>query len=528
MVDCPGCGAYLHYDIESKKLLCDYCGQSFSVSEAEDYRRAKEVTETEEPSNEMAVYEFSCPQCGGHIYGERQDLTGFCSYCGTPVELAGRLTQLEKPKYIIPFTKTKEDCKKAFVNFTKKAVFTPSGYRDETHVDSFRGIYMPYHVFDVTEKGKFTVTMRGLRYRVFNYIHTKMYKVNGKMKAEYVGFEHDASRAFDDDISESLSPYVSSERLPFNEGYVSGFYADGSDVGSVAFSEDAKEVVAGETKRQILDAAVKEKRGLRDAHRAIKGVNRDVKAEKALYPVWFMSYRNGDRVAYAAVNGQTGKIMADLPIDFRKFLIAAAIATIPLFFLLNGFFTVRPRTMAGLFAAVLAACCIGYHNNLRKIMDHDGMNFSDERRKLKEGLKSGNVNAGGKSGKAGGVNTVRSSSANVSAQRARKKDDPSGTVFKVIGIAVLFLFLFVCLNGSVDASGKPSLSFAVLVGGVSALLVVIMTLRAGTLCRIFKRYSYRISGFTACVLSAVISVISAFMLFLNPVQDIWYYGSCIL
>ena len=161
-------------------------------------------------------------------------------------------------------------------------------------------------------------------------------------------------------------------------------------------------------------------------------------------------------------------------------------------------------------------------------MDHDGMNFSDERRKLKEGLKSGNVNAGGKSGKAGGVNTVRSSSANVSAQRARKKDDPSGTVFKVSGSSVLFLFLFVCLNGSVDASGKPSLSFAVLVGGVSALLVVIMTLRAGTLCRIFKRYSYRISGFTACVLSAVISVISAFMLFLNPVQDIWYYGSCIL
>lgn len=42
-------------------------------------------------------------------------------------------------------------------------------------------------------------------------------------------------------------------------------------------------------------------------------------AASAMLPVWFLSYRNKDRVAYATVNGQTGKVAADIPVDSRKF-----------------------------------------------------------------------------------------------------------------------------------------------------------------------------------------------------------------
>ena len=53
-----------------------------------------------------------------------------------------------------------------------------------------------------------------------------------------------------------------------------------------------------------------------------------------MFPVWFLSYRNKDRVAYATVNGQTGKVVADLPISVGKFLLGSLIAAIPVYILL--------------------------------------------------------------------------------------------------------------------------------------------------------------------------------------------------
>ena len=58
-----------------------------------------------------------------------------------------------------------------------------------------------------------------------------------------------------------------------------------------------------------------------------------------MFPVWFMSYRNGDRVAYATVNGQTGKAVADLPVDIRKFIGGSLLLAVPVFILLNLFLT---------------------------------------------------------------------------------------------------------------------------------------------------------------------------------------------
>ncbi len=70
-----------------------------------------------------------------------------------------------------------------------------------------------------------------------------------------------------------------------------------------------------------------------------------------MYPVWFLSWRKDDRVAYATVNGQTGKVVADLPIDIKQFLKGALVLAIPLFVLLNFLGTMKPHTL-------LSLCCL--------------------------------------------------------------------------------------------------------------------------------------------------------------------------
>ena len=63
-----------------------------------------------------------------------------------------------------------------------------------------------------------------------------------------------------------------------------------------------------------------------------------------MFPVWFMSCRTDDdkRISYAAINGQTGKVAADVPIDFRKYIIGSLLLAVPVFLLLTFFFTLTP------------------------------------------------------------------------------------------------------------------------------------------------------------------------------------------
>ena len=63
-----------------------------------------------------------------------------------------------------------------------------------------------------------------------------------------------------------------------------------------------------------------------------------------MFPVYFLSMldKSGNNISYAVINGQTGKVVADLPIDFKKYIIGSLILTIPFFLLLNSFFVFTP------------------------------------------------------------------------------------------------------------------------------------------------------------------------------------------
>ena len=63
------------------------------------------------------------------------------------------------------------------------------------------------------------------------------------------------------------------------------------------------------------------------------------------FPVWFLSWQKNKRVSYAVVNGQTGRVAGDLPVDFKKFILSGCLIAIPLILLL---FLLPPFSKAGL------------------------------------------------------------------------------------------------------------------------------------------------------------------------------------
>lgn len=339
MYQCQNCGGELHFDISSQQLKCDYCKTLVDPAFFQDtLKGAQETTEFE-------VTKFICNQCGAEIISQDNTAAAFCSFCGASTLLRSRLSREKRPDAIIPFEMTKEDCIAAYRKHMKRAIFAPKELKDEKCVNGFRGIYMPYWVYDVTHKGMFSIP--GEKYsREGSYDITRYYNLSGNIDAEYLGITHDASREFADDISETLAPYNVHTMQNFNPSYLSGFYADVSDVTPHIYDED----VVNLTSQLSVEAIQKVKKfssyHIKEADELKKSpfnIRMD-HPHYALFPVWFMSYRKNDRIAYVSINGQTGKISADIPVDGKKYALGSLLLALPIFLLLNLFISMKATT----------------------------------------------------------------------------------------------------------------------------------------------------------------------------------------
>ena len=95
----------------------------------------------------MAIKDATCPACGKSIKLNDEKPFGFCSFCGASTVLYSRIQKEQKPAYINPIQKTKEDCKQAYSSYMQKAFFVPNELKAPEFIDGFRGIYMPYWTY---------------------------------------------------------------------------------------------------------------------------------------------------------------------------------------------------------------------------------------------------------------------------------------------------------------------------------------------------------------------------------------------
>ena len=367
MYECPNCGGNLKFDIASQQLKCDYC---LTLKDPYEVTKDKDAEE----SNAFDVTVFTCPQCGGEILSTDTSVAEFCSFCGASTILDSRISKEKRPAYIIPFKQTKDACKEIYISKMKRAIFAPDELKDKKYIDGFRGIYIPYWSYTISQKGP--VHMKGRKsYTRGNYDYTDYYELSGEVNACYNDLSYDASSSFSDELSEQIAPFDVKQTVQFTPSFLSGFYADTADVDSGIYKEDAIRIANESTRSRILSTSA-----FSDLAFSLSNSDSDLSSmlhtrcdspERTMYPVWFMSYRKGDRVAYATVNGQTGKVAADIPIDSKKYILGSLLLALPIFLLLNFFFTFKPNFTLGLSAFLAVATLIIHIAEIRKINVRD-------------------------------------------------------------------------------------------------------------------------------------------------------------
>lgn len=488
MFECPNCAHNIKFDIASQQMKCAACESMF-----DPYAIQREVDAESSEYYETNV--FTCPQCGGQIISDDTEAATFCLFCGSSTMLTERISKEKRPSYIIPFQKTKEECKKAYKRKMRKAFFVPKEYKNVEFIDGFKGVYMPYWSYCFTKEGDISLTGR-ISERDGDYLIVNKYDLTGNLSTEFNGDSYDAATSFYDDISVGLAPYEFEGRKEFTPSFMSGFYADCADVSYELYLKDAKDYA----KKHIIEKIKEEKtfKGYALPQTEKIPFEMDMRADRTLYPVWFMSYRNRDRVSYATVNGQTGKVVADLPMDKKKFLISSFLLAIPIFVLLNMFFIFNTKELVALGLFMLFLSLVVYASELNAIFEKE--NFWNDRAFM-------NSNRKWKSLKKKSKNANKKVPGAVFMELFGIRFDNG---WKVSGFLIFFIVLGFIIACGLETTLWPVTAFFTY-HSVRSVRGQLMKLK-------------RDKNTSAVVVSivAVIAVIA--VLLLKPVHDLWYYG----
>ena len=334
---CPSCTGPLRFDGKSGRLQCDYCGSSFSVQEIEALYKEKDQAAAEAINNtvsaegewagagsnwarEQGLRAYNCPSCGAELICDETTAATACPYCGNPSIVPGQLSDMLKPDYVIPFKLSKEDAKAALKNYYRGKKLLPRAFTSQNHIEEIKGVYVPFWLFDGTAEAD----MRFQGTRVSSVVQgdtrvttTEYYDVRRAGSVKFEKIPVDASSKMPDAHMDAIEPFDYSELKPFSNAYLPGFLADKYDVEREDCYQRADER-AGNTAVDLVSQTV-------GGYSSVIPRGSEVRVRRgrvsyALLPVWMLSTRWNGKNYLFAMNGQTGKLIGDLPVSSGRAL----------------------------------------------------------------------------------------------------------------------------------------------------------------------------------------------------------------
>ncbi|WP_026505015.1 hypothetical protein [Butyrivibrio sp. NC3005] len=343
--ECPACGGVMEFNAASQKLKCIFCDTEMSVEEYKDmvakskaesaansgkaggtsteetesvnpHKLSQEQVENAGFGKDKAVY--ICQSCGGEIIADQNQGAATCPFCGNNVTFKEVFHKGRRPDYIIPFKISKKEAKEKYKGFTKGKYLLPNSFTEENHIDEIKGVYIPYWLY----AGKSHVSMDcvGTKVRTwsdsdYQYMETSYYNIARDGESSFEAVPVDGSSKMPNDLTESIEPYNIKEKVQFDDAYLAGFIAN-------QYDED-ENVNIERAKKRMTNTVVNEIKNTISGYSSINTLSQNANStitniDYALYPVWLLSTTWNNQHFLFAINGQTGKMVGNLPVDKKK------------------------------------------------------------------------------------------------------------------------------------------------------------------------------------------------------------------
>ncbi|MDR2453703.1 MAG: TFIIB-type zinc ribbon-containing protein [Bifidobacteriaceae bacterium] len=271
------------------------------------------------PGQAPNLAEYSCNSCGAQVVADPTAAAGTCPYCRSPIVITGQVAGELAPDLVIPFRYTRDQAVEALRKLYLGKRLLPKVFSEQNFIDEVKGVYIPFWLFDFDTVVTETYTASRSRSRTMGskrYTTTQEFLALRQGGVRFWGVPVDGSVNMPDAIMESIEPFDLSQSVRFQAGYLAGFLAERYDLDS-----DKAQLRA----RQRLDqTAGRVFRGTVRGYSSVVCANAQVAVKKAvvhyaLLPVWMLTtIWRGQRFTFA-MNGQTGRMVGDLPLDRKAY-----------------------------------------------------------------------------------------------------------------------------------------------------------------------------------------------------------------
>lgn len=341
---CLACNGALKFSSETGNLECEYCGSSFTVAQIEQAyaeRQAKADAAAQQPvSQDQAAWDaagapggevplgsdgqpmrvYTCSSCGAELVCEQTTAITECPYCGNQAVVPGVLVGDFKPDLVIPFKLDKNAATTALKQYYKGKKFLPKEFVDNNRIEKIQGVYVPFWLYnaEVSASASFDAT----RVRIYRegddqVTETRHYDVTRSGTMEFSRVPVDGSSKMPDGHMDAIEPFDYHDLVPFSVAYLPGFAAD-------RFDQD-EDFCKGRAQRRMESTMESELMSTVTGYDGVstRGCSSEASwksSEYAMLPVWMLHTTWKDKGFLFAMNGQTGKLIGNLPVSAPKFI----------------------------------------------------------------------------------------------------------------------------------------------------------------------------------------------------------------
>jgi predicted RNA-binding Zn-ribbon protein involved in translation (DUF1610 family) len=329
---CPQCGANTAYSAADGGLTCTHCGYYEPPQKAIVGKGAQEFEFTVE-TMERAAHgwgatrkELQCQSCGAYTSVPPDTLTHTCPFCGSNEVIQRAAPQdVLRSRFLIPFKIEADACQTITREWLGSSWMTPNTLRRLARVTDFIGVYLPFWTFDA-------ITLADWKAEV-GHTQTERYYSNGKWRTRtkivwrwesgHVQLDHDdllieGTTRLSALLLGRIKSFDLRQLAPYEPKYLAGLQAQSYDIPLEKAWETARHEMREKTRMACRSQASTSK--IRNF-----SMNLDFSDESWRYillPVYLTTYLYNNQTYQVMVNGQTGAIAGQRPVDWTKVWLA--------------------------------------------------------------------------------------------------------------------------------------------------------------------------------------------------------------
>ncbi len=338
---CPQCGATTAYSIAEGGLTCTHCGY-YEAPNREVVGKGAQAFEFTVDTMARAAQgwgearkELACQNCGAVTTFPQESLTHTCPFCASNKVIQREAPQdVLRPRFLIPFKVQPDACQKIAREWLGSSWMTPGQLRNLARLADFSPIYLPFWTFDATARASWraqvghTVTDR-------YYDHgSRSWKTrtriewrweSGKVTVKFDDLQVPGTTRLSALLIGRIKPFELADLVSYDPSYLAGMQAQAFDTVLEKAWEEGRVEMRGRTREACRQQA---STGMIRNFSMTLDFS-DENWRYLLLPVFVAAYSYAGQIFQVLVNGQTGAIAGQRPVDWTRVGLAIAAALGP-------------------------------------------------------------------------------------------------------------------------------------------------------------------------------------------------------